>query len=256
MTKRVIDINCDMGERPEALYDGSEEELMKLITSANIACGFHAGDESMMEESVHLAMKYNVGIGAHPGYPDRAHFGRVSMKLPADELSDLVYEQIRTLGAIARMHGVDLIHVKPHGALYTDAAQDRSAAEAIAEGVTRWSKELMLIGFAGSMMLDVWKEKGLSVVPEAFADRTYEKEGSLRSRKFSDALITDPSLAAQQALTIATNEGVLTNVGTKLRIHANTICVHSDTTGSIDIVKRVRQRLEDAGIIVQCLKSS
>ena len=132
-----IDINCDMGERPEALLNGLDEDLMKLISSVNIACGYHAGDPSTMEKTISLAMKYNVGIGAHPGYPERLNFGRVSMKLDAPEISRLIYDQVRALGAIARKHHAELAHLKPHGALYHDADRTASIAAAIADGAAR-----------------------------------------------------------------------------------------------------------------------
>src|ERR1043166_5791758 len=149
-------MNCDMGERPEALLDGSEEELMSLITSANIACGYHAGDERTMEQCVSLAVRYGVGIGAHPGYPDRANFGRVTMALAADEISQLVFEQLLALGTIAAKFHADIVHAKPHGALYHDAGRDPAIANAFADGVAMWNKSTILVGFAGSRAIDIW----------------------------------------------------------------------------------------------------
>ena len=243
-----------MGEHTGALLDGSEEELMKLITSANIACGYHAGDTSTMEATVRLAVKYNVGIGAHPGYPDRTNFGRISMILSPAEVTRLVYEQIQSLGRIAQTQHCEIVHVKPHGALYDDAARDPVMAEAIASGAAQWSKDLILVGLAGSIMLKVWRESGFHIAPEAFADRVYEPEGTLRSRKFNDAVITDPTIAAHQVLNIVKWGTVLTSAGTELNIKATTVCVHSGTPGTILIAKAVRQTLEEAGINMRGLK--
>jgi UPF0271 protein len=254
VTKR-IDINCDMGERPDALLDGTEERLMQYVTSANIACGGHAGDVASMEKTLQLARRYNVGIGAHPGYPDRANFGRREMQLSADEIASTVYEQIRTLADLARRNMCEIVHVKPHGALYTKASHDASVADAIAHGVARLSKDLILVGFAGSLMIDVWQNLGFRAVGEAFADRVYEPDGSLRSREFDDALTTDPAKAARQALTIA-NEGiVIAHDGTKVKVNARTICIHGDTPGAVAISRAVRAEYGRAGVEVTQISS-
>ncbi len=239
-----IDINSDVGERPEALRDGSEEQLLKLITSANIACGVHAGDEHTMTEVVLLAKRYSVGVGAHPSFPDRQNFGRTEMNLTFDEIKKCVYDQVRTLATLANKLGVSLIHVKPHGALYNMAAKHAKVAHAIAAGVGDFDKSLMLVGLAGSDMLRVWRELGFRVVAEAFADRLYEPDGSLRSRKFPDALITDPQRAAQQALSIVRDGCVIASDGSKLQVSAETLCVHSDTRNAAEIVLAVRTVLE------------
>ena len=251
---RCVDINCDMGERPEALHDGSEEELMQLVTSANIACGYHAGNVSIMEQTVCLAVKFNVGIGAHPSYPDRKNFGRASMHLSMADVTRAVYEQIRILGDIAQARHSSLVHVKPHGALYYDAIHDTAIAQAIADGAAKWSKDLILIGLAGSVMLDVWEERGFFVAPEAFADRVYEKDGALRSRRLADALITGPAIAAQQAVNIVTKGSVIIAGGIEHPVRATTMCIHGDTPGAIEIARAVRQKMEEAGITIQGLK--
>src|SRR5271170_1125870 len=199
----TIDLNCDMGEFPEAIADGAQEALMRSITSVNIACGGHAGDEHTMRATIEQALRHKVAIGAHPGYADRENFGRVELQLPAEEVAESVFEQVNALAKIAASCGARLTHVKPHGALYNQAARNRELAGAIAQGVARWNKEVVMVGLAGSPMLDVFREAGFSVAAEAFADRRYEPDGSLRSRKFSDALITDPAEAGQQALRIA-----------------------------------------------------
>lgn len=245
-----IDLNSDVGERPEALRDGSEEELLRLITSANIACGVHAGDEHTMTEVVWLAKRYNVGIGAHPSFPDRENFGRTEMNLTFDEIKKCVCDQVRSLATIAKSRGASLTHVKPHGALYTMAAKHVKIAHAIAAGVANFDNSLILMGLAGSGMLQVWEELGLRVASEAFADRVYEPDGSLRSRKFQDALIIDPNRAAQQALNIVKDGHVIASDGRKLRVKADTICVHSDTPNAVRIVAAVRRTLEENGLHV------
>ncbi len=237
-----------MGERPEALIDGTEERLMQCVTSANIACGGHAGDVMSMETTIQLAHRFNVGVGAHPGYPDRVNFGRQEMQLSADEIETTVFEQIRSLNEIARRNMCEIIHVKPHGALYTKASRDASVAEAIARGVARLSKDLILIGFAGSLMIDVWKSLGFKTVGEGFADRVYEPDGTLRSRKHNDALMTDPAKAARQALNIVNRGIVIAHDGTEVKVDAGTICIHSDTPGAAAISGAVRAEFERAGI--------
>src|SRR5271170_6336747 len=198
----TIDLNCDMGEFPEAIADGAQEALMRSITSVNIACGGHAGDEHTMRATIEQALRHKVAIGAHPGYADRANFGRVELQLPTEQVAESVYEQVLALAKIAATCGARLTHVKPHGALYNQAARDRELASAIAHGVARWSREVVMMGLAGSSMLEVFREAGFAVAAEAFADRRYEPDGGLRARKFDDSLIRDPVEAAEQALRI------------------------------------------------------
>lgn len=250
---KAIDLNSDVGERPEALRDDSEEALMRLITSANIACGVHAGDESTISAVISLAKKYNVSIGAHPGFPDRENFGRTEMNLTFDEIRKCVFDQVRTLAAVAQQLGAQLSHVKPHGALYNMAVKDARIAHAIAAGVEQVDNSLILMGLAGSGMLGVWRELGFRVAAEAFADRAYEPDGSLRSRKFQDALITDPDRAAQQALNIARDGFVITSDGSRLQLQAQTVCIHSDTPNAVSVATAVRQTLEDNGFSLKRL---
>jgi UPF0271 protein len=251
---KFIDLNSDVGERPDALRDGSEKELLRLITSANIACGVHAGDEQTMAEVVSLAKQYNVGIGAHPSFPDRQNFGRTEMNLTFDEIKKCVYDQVRSLAIIAKNQGASLTHVKPHGALYNMAAKHAKIAHAIAAGVGSFDNSLILMGLAGSDMLRVWGELGFRVAAEAFADRVYEPDGSLRSRIFQDALIADPNRAAQQALSIVRDGFVIASDGSKLRVNADTICIHSDTQNAVGIVAAVRRELEERGFRVARLR--
>jgi UPF0271 protein len=251
-----IDLNSDMGERPEALRDGSEEELMRYVSSANIACGGHAGDDSTMDAVVSIAKRYGVSVGAHPSFPDRENFGRLEMKLRPEEIEQCVFDQVRRLAELAKLQHVELRHVKPHGALYNVAVLDVRIAEAIAKGVEKYDKSLTLFGLAGSRMIDVWQDLGMRIAREAFADRSYEADGSLRSRKFHGALITDPSEAAQRAVLIA-REGVVKAVdGTMLSVCADTICIHSDTPNSTRIAEAVRRALEKAGIAISPVPNS
>jgi UPF0271 protein len=224
----TMDLNCDMGELDDAAHEAA---LMEHITSANIACGAHAGDDAIMERTARMALDRGVRIGAHPGYPDRANFGRIEIPMTFAEIEQTVFEQIQCLDAIVQRLGGKIVHVKPHGAMYNVAVKNGDVARAIGQGVARWNSHTPIFGLAASPMLDVWRGMDLPVAGEAFADRRYEPDGSLRSRKFSDALITDPSQAAAQAVRLA-REG-----------NAQTICVHGDTPGSVEILKACREAL-------------
>jgi UPF0271 protein len=224
----MIDLNCDMGELEDAQHEAA---LMEYITSANIACGGHAGDEATMERTARLALARGVRLGAHPGYPDRVNFGRIEMPLSAAEIERTVREQIERLESVTKRLGGEIVHVKPHGALYNVAVKNAEVARAIGAGVVRWNPRAVVFGLAGSPMLDIWREMGLAVAGEGFADRRYEPDGTLRNRKFPDALITDPQAASSQALRLA-REG-----------RAQTICVHGDTPGSVAILKACREAL-------------
>jgi UPF0271 protein len=228
----MIDLNCDMGELEDSAHEAA---LMEHITSANIACGGHAGDDGTMERTARLALDRGVRIGAHPGYPDPANFGRLEMAMSPAEIADAVYRQIRRLEAIVERLGGRVEYVKPHGALYNVAVKNAEIARAIGEGVARWKHTAPIFGLAASPMLDVWKAMGMQGVGEAFADRRYEPDGTLRNRKFPDALITDPAAAAAQAVRLA-REG-----------KAQTICVHGDTPGSVAILRACRAALEAEG---------
>jgi UPF0271 protein len=279
-----IDLNCDMGEVPEAIADGTQEALMRSVTSVNIACGGHAGDERTMKVTIEQALRWKVAIGAHPGYPDRNNFGRLELKMSPDAVADSVCEQVRALAEVAATCGAKLVHVKPHGALYNQAVKNRELAQAIAQGVAKavglndvlknavhchpersegsafpghvsdgCSREIVLVGLAGSPMLDVFREAGFAVAAEAFADRRYEPEGTLRSRKFEDALIRDPDEAARQALSIAERGIVTASDGSEVCVNAQTICIHGDTPGSVRIAAAVLRTLHEAGVGVGAL---
>jgi len=248
-----IDLNCDMGEVAAAIADGTQESLMKWISSANIACGGHAGDSRTMEATVRQALRHNLAIGAHPGYPDRENFGRVELKLSTNEVSEFVQEQVEALAAIARCLGAKVHHVKPHGALYNQAVHNPELATAIVEGVARWNREVVLVALAGSRMLDVFRQAGFAVAAEAFADRLYEPDGTLRSRKHDDALIQDPKVAGQQAVSIASRGKIMARNGQEISVNAQTLCIHGDTPGADKIAASVRKALALGGVAVEPL---
>ena len=243
-----IDLNCDMGELPQAIADGTQESLMPSFTSVNVACEGHAGDAQTMQTTIEQALRWKLAVGAHPGYPDRANFGRVELSLSPETIADSVYQQVRALAEIAARNGVSLTHVKPHGALYNQAVNNRELAKAIAKGVARWKTHIVLVGLAGSPMLDVFRDAELPVAAEAFADRRYEPDGTLRSRKHEDALIHDPAEAARQALSIVERGFVLAYNGSEVAVSAQTICIHADTPGAPQIAIAVAQTLRQAGV--------
>lgn len=252
---KYIDLNCDMGEMPEMLADGSQEALMQYVSSANVACGGHAGDAGSMRRTIEQALRAKVAIGAHPSYEDRANFGRLALNLSVEEIAAAVYRQVATLDAIAKLCRAQVVQVKPHGALYNQAARNAEIARAIAEGVSRWRKDVVLIGLAGSVMLDEFRSAGFRVVAEAFADRRYEADGSLRSRKFEDALLCEPELAATQALRIVEEGSAIAADGSVVPLRAQTICLHGDTPGAVEIASAVYRRLAGTGVGVRSLGS-
>jgi UPF0271 protein len=243
-----------MGELPEMLADGSQEALMKFVTSANVACGGHAGDEEMMRVTIEQALRHGVAVGAHPGYEDRENFGRVELQLTPEEIRNSVYRQLSTLTIVAGKCGARIVHVKPHGALYNQAAKDGAIARAIAAGVRLCTNDVVMVGLAGSVMLSEFRAAGFRVAAEAFADRRYEKDGTLRARRFRDALLDAPEQAAEQAERIADGQGVLTREGTIVPVEAQTICIHSDTPGAERIAEAVRNAVVGAGVEVRALE--
>jgi UPF0271 protein len=245
-----IDINSDVGERPDALRDGSEELLIAQLSSANIACGAHAGDEQTIRATVRICARYGVRVGAHPGYPDRENFGRREMSITPAQVERCVFDQLSLLVRLAEPEGVRVRHVKPHGALYHSAARDRDVAAAIGRAVHHTDTKLVLVGQAGSRILGFWREMGLRAVGEAFADRRYEDTGLLRSRAHADALVTSSAEAAEQALRIAAEDAVISVSGSRITIDAQTLCVHSDTPGALQHLIAIRAALRGAGISV------
>lgn len=229
-----MDINCDMGEGI-----GNEAALMSYIDSANIACGFHAGDAATMREVILLCLKYNVNIGAHPSFPDRENFGRTLMQLPEPEVYDLVMTQLSGINDIARECGGKLHHVKPHGALYNMAAKNAVLAKTIAEAVKDFDVALVYYGLSGSVMIEEAKKAGLQTAQEVFADRTYQADGSLTPRSQGNALLADSPAVIKQVSKIIKEKKVNTIDGGEISIQADTICIHGDGEHAVEFAKAI-----------------
>jgi len=245
-----IDLNCDIGESFGPWPMGADEQVMPHITSANIACGAHAGDPVVMRRTVRLAKAAGVAVGAHPGFADLQGFGRREMQVPAAELEASLIAQIGALAAIARAEGVALQHVKPHGALYNMAVRDRALSDAIVRAVAAVDPALILFGLPNSLMLDAGRDAGLRVAAEGFADRAYEPDGSLTPRSRSGAVIHDVDAVVARAVRMATEEVVLTPSGQQVRLKVETICVHGDTPGAGELVRRIHDALRTRAVDV------
>jgi 5-oxoprolinase (ATP-hydrolysing) subunit A len=245
-----VDLNCDMGESFGVYKMGKDEEILNYVTSANIACGFHAGDPSTMRKTVRLALEKNVGIGAHPGLHDLAGFGRRNMAISPEEAYDLVVYQIGALYAFVKSEGGKLQHVKPHGALYNMASKSAPLSEAIAEAVYKVDPELILFGLAGGELVKAGKKIGLRTASEVFSDRTYQEDGSLTSRSESNALIKDHEIAVNQVIRMVKEGKVQSLQGTDVSIQADTICIHGDGENAIDFAKYISSALRESGIKV------
>jgi UPF0271 protein len=239
-----IDLNADVGEGNDEL------PIFPHVTSVSIACGAHAGDEQTMDRCVAEAQRLGVSIGAHPGYPDRDGFGRVAMTMTSDGLIGSIVDQVRALAAVCARRGASLSHVKPHGALSNLAATDDALAATVVEAVKSAGEGLALVALAGSAMIEIARAGGVRVAAEAFADRAYTAAGTLAQRGTPGALVEDPEVVARRALAIARGEGIVSADGTHLRLGADTICLHSDTPGALEIARTVRKTLEEAGVEV------
>jgi UPF0271 protein len=244
-----IDLNCDMGEG-FGVYDiGADDQVMPYITSANIACGFHASNPERMWKTVKLAVRNGVSIGAHPSYPDLVGFGRRAMDIAAEEISADVTYQIGALWAFCQREGVRLHHVKAHGALYNKAAENQSVATAIAEAIKMVDPKLIMVCLSNSAMVTAAKEAGIPYVEEVFADRAYTSQGHLVPRSREGAVLHDPGMISQRVLNMVTTRTVQAIDGSTIPLAAETICVHSDTAGSFEMLKAIRCKLEEAGIV-------
>jgi len=249
-----IDINCDMGESFGAWPMGADEQVMPHITSANIACGAHAGDPAVMRRTVRLARDAGVAVGAHPGFADLQGFGRREMQMPPQEVEDSVLAQIGALAAIARAEHTALRHVKAHGALYNMAARSRPLADAIARAIAAFDPSLIMFGLPGSPMIDAGRDAGLRVASEGFADRAYQADGSLTARSQPGAVIHDPDAVVSRAVRMVRDGVVLTASGQEIPLRIDTICVHGDTPGAHELTRRIRAALAAAGIAVRSLR--
>lgn len=243
-----IDLNCDLGEGA-----GSDEAILPLVTSANVACGMHAGTPSVMRATVKLAIKAGVAIGAHPGFDDKANFGRSEMIISPEQAHELVLYQIGALAGIVKAEGGRLRHVKPHGALYNMACRDAGLAGAIARAVKAFNPKLILFGLPGSELVKAGRRFRIPTAAEAFADRSYQPDGSLTPRSRPDALITDAMKAADQAVRIVTEGKVRATDGTDIRLKADTICLHGDGPHALELADALRRTLKASGVSVSPL---
>jgi len=248
-----IDINSDMGESFGAYSIGHDAGLFRSITSANVAAGFHAGDPSVLRETIRSAKKHGVAVGAHPGFPDLVGFGRRELNVTPKEAEDMVLYQVAAVAGVAAAEGVKVQHVKPHGALFNMAVRDKELSSAIARAVAAFDKTLILFGLPGSEILAAGKAAGLRVAAEVFADRAYDADGSLASRRKPGSVIHDPDAVVARAVRMVRDRSVVATDGSIVRLEADTICVHGDTPGSDDLAAKIRAGLEAAGITVKAI---
>ncbi|MUT67125.1 LamB/YcsF family protein [Paenibacillus sp. NEAU-GSW1] len=245
---RAIDLNCDFGEGYGAYSFGQDDELLRYVTSVNIACGFHAGDPHTMREAIAKAAAASVSVGAHPGLPDRLGFGRREMAISPKEAYDFMLYQLGALDAFARAEGAKLRHMKPHGALYHMANRDLEIAEAIAEATCRFDANLIVFAQSGSLLLEAAKRYGLQAASEVFADRAYDESGSLLPRSRSGALIEDADAAARQAVAMAQRGVAFTADGKETKVQADTICLHGDGKHAASFAAHIQKALKAAGV--------
>ncbi|MFS0687982.1 5-oxoprolinase subunit PxpA [Sporosarcina sp. 179-K 8C2 HS] len=248
-----VDLNCDLGESFGRYELGEQQEILKYVTSANVACGFHAGDPTVMRETVKLAIENGVKIGAHPGLPDLNGFGRREMKITPQEGYDMVVYQIGALQGFLATFDETMQHVKPHGALYNMASKDAELAEAIAQAVYDISPDLVLFALAGSELAKAGEKIGLRTAHEVFADRTYQADGSLTSRSQADAMITDQEQSVTQVVKMVTEGKVISQQHTEVPLKADTICIHGDGEHALDFAKYIKKTLERNNITVAAI---
>ena len=253
-TERVIDLNSDLGEGFGAFRAGPDEELFGLISSANVACGFHGGDPRVMERTVAAATAQGVAIGAHPGFPDLVGFGRRILAATPDEVRTDTLYQIGALDAFCRAAGVRMQHVKAHGALYNAAVKDPALAEAIAAAVKAYDPGLIMLAQPGTALFAAGEAVGLPTAREGFADRAYNADGTLVSRRLSGAVLTDPEAAAERALRMVVEGRVPTIDGGELALEIDSLCIHSDTPGALEMARAIRRRFDAAGVVVRPLR--
>lgn len=250
----TVDLNCDLGESFGTYKIGNDEVVLPYVTSVNVACGFHAGDPVVMEKTVKLALENHVAIGAHPGFPDLLGFGRRRMEISPAEAKAYVIYQVSALNGFVRAQGGSLQHVKPHGAFYNMAVADYQLARAIAEGVAAVDDALILMGLAGSELIQAGRDIGLQTVSEVFGDRAYTAAGTLVPRGTEGAVIHDKNKAADQILNMVLNGKVKTIEGGEVSVQADTICVHGDNHEALQLIKQIRKTLTDAGVNIRALR--
>ena len=245
-----IDMNCDMGESFGAWKMGSDEEILPFVSSANIACGYHAGDPATMRKTVAAALKHGVRIGAHVAYPDLVGFGRRNMAISPQEAYDMMVVQIGSLAAVAASQGAKLSHVKAHGQLYNMSVKNEALAKALAQAVFDVNRELVFFGLAGSLMLDIAESVGLRTASEVFADRLYQPDGTLTPRTQAGAMIEDVEVSIQQTLQMVKEGTVTASDGSKVKVRADTLCIHGDQPGAVTFAKSIREALTREGVMI------
>ncbi|AYR19760.1 LamB/YcsF family protein [Alcaligenes faecalis] len=248
-----IDLNCDMGESFGPWVMGHDEQVIPWVTSVNIACGFHAGDPGTMRQTVALALSHGVKLGAHPGLPDLAGFGRRVMAVTPEQVYDMVVVQVGALAAVARTQGAALHHVKAHGALYNMAARDAALAKAIAQAVADMDRSLILYALAGSVQVQAGRDAGLTVAQEVFADRSYQDDGSLTARQQAGAMITDAEQSVQQVMQMIEQGTVTSLSGKTVPLSADTLCLHGDQAGAAEFAQRLHHAFKQSGVRVQAV---
>jgi UPF0271 protein len=254
MSQPTVDLNADVGESFGRYVLGQDPALIPSLTSVNVACGFHAGDPGVMRETVALAKHHGVAVGAHPGLPDLTGFGRREMRLSGQEVEDLVIYQVGALAGVAAAQGVVLQHVKPHGALYTMAASQDALADAVARAVAVIDSTLVLVGLSGSALVRAGARAGLRTASEAFADRSYEPDGTLTPRGRPGAVLADEAVVAARAVALVRDRAAPSSDGSRVALQVDTICVHGDTPGAAALARRIRAALEGAGVSVARLR--
>ncbi|MGN1203296.1 MAG: 5-oxoprolinase subunit PxpA [Eubacterium sp.] len=240
-----VDLNCDLGEGAKL-----DSEIIPLISSANVACGFHAGDSEIMDATVELCKTSNVSVGAHPGYPDKENFGRTNLDVTPKQVYDYTLYQLGALSAIAKAKGVKLRHVKPHGAMYNMAAKSKELSDAVVDAVSDFDSSLILLALSGSQMIISAKEKGIKYASEVFADRAYEADGTLRSRSLDGAMIEDENEAIQRVVRMIKEGKVKAYTGEDVELEAHSVCVHGDGIKALEFVKALNKAFNDNDIRV------
>jgi len=249
-----VDLNCDLGESFGNFKVGNDEAVLQYVTSVNIACGFHAGDPIVMQNTVKMAIENGVAVGAHPGFPDLLGFGRRRMFITPTEAKAYVLYQVSALNGFVKAAGGTLQHVKPHGAFYNMAALDYDLAQGIAEGVHAVNPDLILMGLAGGELIKAGKEVGLQTASEVFGDRRYTSDGKLMDRSIEGSVIHDKQVAANQILDMVLRGKVYTAAGEEVQLQADSICVHGDNYEAVELVKEIRMSLTDKGVVLKALR--
>lgn len=249
-----VDLNCDLGESFGRYKLGLDEEIIPLISSANVACGFHASDPVVMQNTIKMAKQSNIQVGAHPGFLDLMGFGRRNMDISYEEAKAYTKYQLGALYAFCKTENIEIQHVKPHGALYNMAAKNYDLAKAICEAIYEFDKNIILLGLSGSQLIKAGKDTGLRVASEVFADRAYEDDGSLRARSKEGAVITDENIAIDRVVKMVKENKVVSYSGKEIEIQVDSICVHGDGAKALEFVKKIRERLSDEGVQILPLK--